>query len=67
MANPNTTACQMGNIDRRGQLRRLAMGILAGVAAVGGLLLTPPGLARIWLFLPLLGALLGLLQAQQRT
>jgi hypothetical protein len=61
------TACVISNIDRKGQQRRIALGVVAALASALGLWLTAPGLARLWLFLPIAVAILCFAQAQQKT
>lgn len=61
------TVCSVGNIERKGQQRRALFGLVATAAALAGFGITPPGLARLWLFLPLFGAIYGFAQAQQKT
>lgn len=59
--------CIIGNLDRRARTRRMVLGLLAAAAALVLLVVTPPGAWRAALFLPIVGASLGLLQAAERT
>lgn len=67
MTTEHETLCPVGNIERKGQQRRALFGVVASMAALAGFWITPPGLGRLWLFLPLFGAVYGFAQAQQKT
>lgn len=60
-----------GNLTPKGRRQRLALGVVAHLAALGilGWIVTtqPPWPARLWIAVPLLVAGLGLFQAREGT